>query len=420
MNLPNWLLQVAGWATPKRRQRISLVRSAERFEPKTMLSAFIVDSPLDQPDANPGDGIAETAAGTTTLRAAIQEANAARGLDSIVLPPGLFELSLQGLTDHTAESGDLEISDDLVISGAGLDDTFIDASQIDSAFHIQDGVSLTLQQLTLQVSADSGAGITNDGGSLTLDDADIDEVPPSFPAKDYSDLTTNSRHADLLVGLYQPVVERDEPLEPIFAPPPIFVSIVNKTKPDATIAIGTERTPGLAAANNNPDLQPTPRGMPAEQINKPVRIADQNPETPGEKTQKRRRDVVNSLFQDQPDAKQQTVKPVAGEQPADSDSKTGSEAEPRRLRETFPMLLPMSEDGSLRVVPDDAAIDRPLPPPLPEPAQLKEVTSNTRRAAAAQSTPAQALMAGVLLTMVGPRAFRRAVRRITGWKNLVV
>lgn len=418
MNLPNWLLRVAGWATPKRRRRTSLLSFAERFEPKAMLSAFIVDSPLDQPDANPGDGIAATASGETTLRAAIQEANAAPGTDTIVLPPGLIELSLQGPTDHSAASGDLEITDDLLISGAGLDETSIDASQIDSAFHIQGGVSLTLQQLTLQVSAGSGTGIVNDGGSLTMDDADIDEVPPAFPARDYSDLTTNSRHADLLVGLYQPVVERDEPLEPIFAPPPIFVIIVNATKPDATIAIGTERPPGWSTARQNPDLQPTPRGMPAEQMTEPVRIADQNPETPGEKTQQRRRDVVNSLFQDKPDAKQQTVKPVAGEQPEDSEVK--SEAEPRRLRETFPMLLPMNDDGSLQVVPDDAAVDRPLPPPLPEPTQIKEAANSTRRAAASQSAPTQALMAGVLLTMVGPRAFRRAVRRITGWKNLVV
>ncbi len=418
MNLPNWLLRVAGWATPKRRRRTSLLSFAERFEPKAMLSAFIVDSPLDQPDANPGDGIAATASGETTLRAAIQEANAAPGTDTIVLPPGLIELSLQGPTDHSAASGDLEITDDLLISGAGLDETSIDASQIDSAFHIQNGVTLTLQQLTLQVSADNGTGIVNDGGSLTLDDADVDEVPQSFPAKDYSDLTTNSRHADLLVGLFQPVVERDEPLQPIFAPPPIFVSIANTTKPDATIAIGTERTPGWAGANNDPDLQPTPRGIPAEQHNRSIRIADQNPETPGENTQQRRRDVVNSLFQDKPDAKQQTVKPVAGEQPEDSEVK--SESEPRRLREAFPMLLPMNDDGSLQVVPEDGAVDRPLPPPLPEPTQIKEAANSTRRAAAAQSAPTQALMAGVLLTMVGPRAFRRAVRRITGWKNLVV
>ena len=416
MNLPNWLLRVAGWATPKRRRRKSLVQSAERFEPKAMLSAFIVDSPLDQPDANPGDGIAATSSGETTLRAAIQEANAAPGQDTILLPPGLIELSLAGPTDHSAASGDLEITDDLVISGAGLDETFIDASQIDSAFHIQDGVSLTLEQLTLLVAADSETGIVNDGGSLTLDDADIDEAPPAFPARDYSDLTTNSRHADLLVGLYQPVAERDEPLDPIFAPPPIFVSIVNASKPDATIGIGTERTPGWSTADENPGLQPTPRVVPAEQLGNPIRIADQNSEVSGEKTQQRRRDVVNSLFQDRPDANPQTVKPVAGEEPAESNSDT--EAEPRRLREAFPMLLPMNENGSLQVVPEDSAVDRPLPPPLPEPAQFKEANGHTRRATG-QSAPGQALMAGVLLSMVGPRAFRRAVRRFTDWKNVI-
>ena len=204
----------------------------------------------------------------------------------------------------------------------------------------------------------------------------------------------------------------------MFAPPPIFVSIVNATKPDATIGIGSERSHGWITTETRPQLRPTPDEVPAEGSNSPIRIADQDSETQGEKTQQRRRDVVNSLFQDQPNTKQQTVTPVAGEQPAESGSKT--EAEPRRLRETFPMLLPMNEDGSLQVVPDDAATDRPLPPPLPEPAQLKEAASKTRRAPAGQSTPAQALMASVLLTMVGPRAFRRAVRRITGWKNLVV
>lgn len=380
-----------------------------------MLSAFVVDSPLDQPDANPGDGIAETASGETTLRAAIQEANATPGSDTIVLPRGLIELSLQSLTDHTAASGDLEITDDLVISGAGREESIIDASQIDSAFHIQDGVSLTLENLTLQVSTENETAIVNDGGTLTLDDADVDEVPEAFPAKDYSDLTTNTRHADLLVGLFQPVVQRDEPLDAIFAPPPIFVSVVHASKPDATIAIGTERSSGWITARQNPDLKPTPDTTPQERFDSPIRVADQTPELPGETTKQRRRDVVNSLFQERPDTEQQNVKPVAGEQPAEGKSET----EPRRLKEAFPMLLPMNEDGELRVVPENPEVDGPVSPPLPEPALLKEAASNNRRAVE-HSAPAQALMAGMLLTMVGPRAFRRAVRRITGWKNLVV
>jgi hypothetical protein len=415
MNLPNWLLRVAGWATPKRRRRTSLVKSAERFEAKAMLSAFIVDSPLDLPDANPGDGIAATASGETTLRAAVQEANATAGPDTITVPGGLIELSLQGPADHTAASGDLEIGDDLVISGAGLDETIIDASQIDTVFHVESGVSLTLDHLTLQVSTGNETAIVNDGGTLTLDEADIDEVPAAFPAKDYSDLTTNTRHADLLVGLFQPVVERDEPLHAIFAPPPIFVSVVHASKPDATIAIGTERSQGWNTAHQNPDLKPTPKTAPQEQLDSPIRVADQNPELPGETTKQRRRDVVNSLFQERPDNEQQNVKAVGGEQPVEGKS----EGEPRRLKEAFPMLLPMDEDGELHVVPEDSAVDGPVPPPLPEPALLKEAASNNRRAVE-HSAPAQALMAAVLLTMVRPGALRRAVRRITGWKNLVV
>ena len=420
MHLPNWLLRVAGWVTPQRRRRTSLLMSVERFEPKALLSAFVVDSPLDQPDANVGDGLAETASGETTLRAAVQEANATPGPDTIVLPPGFFDLLLPGSADHSAASGDLEITDDLTIIGAGQEATFIDASQIDSAFHIQTGVALTFDDLTLQVPSDSETGIVNDGGTLTLDDASIDEVPAlSIPAVDRSVVTTNARHADLLVGLYQPVVNRDEPLDAIFAPPPIFVTVVNNTKPDATIAIGTERgvgterSRGWSTTEVDPELKPTPERDPSKRSTTPVRIADQSPEVPGDSTKQRRRAVVNSLFQDGQDSGKKTVKPVAGEK------SEAAEARDRRQRENFPMLLPMDDDGILQVVPDDSAVDRPVPPPLPEPALLKEAAGNAERAAG-QSAPAQALMAGVLLTMVRPGALRRAVQRIAGWKNLVV
>ena len=416
MNLPNWLLRVAGWATPKRRRRTSLVRSAERFEARALLSSFVVDSPLDQPDSNPGDGIATTASGETTLRAAVQEANAAPGPDTIFLPPGYLDLSLFGPSDHSAASGHLEIADELTIVGAGQDKTFIDASQIDSAFHIQAGVALPLDTLTLQIPAESETAIVNNGGTLILEDAKVDGIPTqSFPIVRQSDVTTNGRHADLLVGLYNPVVSRVEPLDPIFAPPPIFVSVLNSTKPDATIAIGTERSRGWITAEGDFELQPTPEGNPSGRPEPTVRIAEQTPEGSGETTSQRRRDVVNSLFQDQAGTKPQTVKPVAGEQPGDVP------AEPRRLHEKFPMLLPMNDDGTLQVAPEGSTpgVPLPLPPPLPEPAELKEAVGHTRRATG-HSTPAQALMAGVLLTMVRPGVFRRAVRRLTGWKNLVV
>jgi CSLREA domain-containing protein len=46
-------------------------------------AVFIVNSTGDEPDVNPGDGFARTSGGQTTLRAAIQEANALAGADLI-------------------------------------------------------------------------------------------------------------------------------------------------------------------------------------------------------------------------------------------------------------------------------------------------------------------------------------------------
>src|SRR5215216_3994782 len=47
------------------------------------LDPFVVNSNTDEPDANLGDGVCATAANQCTLRAAIQEANATPGTDTI-------------------------------------------------------------------------------------------------------------------------------------------------------------------------------------------------------------------------------------------------------------------------------------------------------------------------------------------------
>ena len=49
----------------------------------TMAANFTVNSTADAVDARPGDGACATLAGQCTLRAAIQEANARPGADSI-------------------------------------------------------------------------------------------------------------------------------------------------------------------------------------------------------------------------------------------------------------------------------------------------------------------------------------------------
>src|SRR5438093_12159986 len=86
-------------------------------------ATFTVNDTADAVDAVPGDGSCATAASTCTLRAAIQEANANVGPDTIVVPAGTYLLTIAGQGEDAAATGDLDIRDDLTITGAGADST---------------------------------------------------------------------------------------------------------------------------------------------------------------------------------------------------------------------------------------------------------------------------------------------------------
>ncbi len=136
-------------------------------------ASFTVNSTIDAVDANPGDGSCATSSGDCTLRAAIQEANALPGLDNINLPNGTYQLSLTGAAPDTDAFGDLDITDDLFLSGMIAQTTVIDAQQIDRIFAIPSGVNATLAAITIQNGlAEYGSGISN-MGSLTMIDAII-------------------------------------------------------------------------------------------------------------------------------------------------------------------------------------------------------------------------------------------------------
>jgi CSLREA domain-containing protein len=134
---------------------------------------FTVDSTLDVVDENPGNGDCATASGDCTLRAAIQEANALSGDDTIILPSGIYTLTIQGLSEDNAATGDLDIKDDLIINGAGEENTIINANKVDRALHITGSYSVSLSNLTIKNGhtryTTTGGGINNQGGSLTID-----------------------------------------------------------------------------------------------------------------------------------------------------------------------------------------------------------------------------------------------------------
>jgi len=144
---------------------------------------FTVDTTADAVDINPGDGVCDDGAGNCTLRAAIQEANALGGSDTITLPAGTYTISIPGTGDDTGTMGDLDITRDLTITGAGSGDTIIDGGALDRVIHILSGnvdiSGVTIQNGNLSVLAGGafipgGAGIFIRGTStLTLSDSTI-------------------------------------------------------------------------------------------------------------------------------------------------------------------------------------------------------------------------------------------------------
>jgi len=122
---------------------------------------ILVNSFADAVDANPGDGIAAAADGSVSLRAAIMESNALPGMQTIVLQAGVFSLTRAGADEDFAVTGDLDIRGDLIIRGAGQQQTIIDGRGLDRAFDIFPGASVTVEGVSI-----TNGRVTGDGGGV--------------------------------------------------------------------------------------------------------------------------------------------------------------------------------------------------------------------------------------------------------------
>ncbi|MCB2182612.1 MAG: hypothetical protein KQH63_11330 [Desulfobulbaceae bacterium] len=128
-------------------------------------ATFRVNNRSDLPDMNPGDGICRAEIinpnteraqifFTCTLRAAIMEANAYPGADTITLGRGQYNLDLvnDGLqsSETLGSTGDLDIVDKLTITGKGKGVTTIDATELhDRIFDIHDPSIVMISGMTL-------------------------------------------------------------------------------------------------------------------------------------------------------------------------------------------------------------------------------------------------------------------------------
>lgn len=134
----------------------------------------MVTSTADAVDSTPGDGSCASASNGCTLRAAVQEANALGGADAIDVPAGTYTLAVAGAGEDAAASGDLDVSQDLTVTGASARTVTITAKSgtaqpIDRIFDVIAG-KLTLSRANLADGKASPGGIIRAAGALDLTD----------------------------------------------------------------------------------------------------------------------------------------------------------------------------------------------------------------------------------------------------------
>ncbi|MDA0920601.1 MAG: hypothetical protein O2945_16135 [Planctomycetota bacterium] len=163
-------------------------------------SGLTVNSFLDTVDVNPGERSSADADGNSTLRAAIMEANALPGTDTIVLLPGTYRLTIAGQDENDARTGDLDITESLTIIGAGDGSTIIDAAGLDRAFHIIAGASLDLKGVTI-INGDAtlGGAVLNQG-TFSTENVTISGSSAVLGGAIYNDIVEDELVANITVG----------------------------------------------------------------------------------------------------------------------------------------------------------------------------------------------------------------------------
>jgi len=138
---------------------------------------FVVTSVFDGADVDPGDGLCESAAGTCTLRAALQEANLEPGTNVVLLQAGTYSLGIEETPFTDAETGDLDVQDDLVLQGVGAGDTIVEGDGNDRVFDLTAvaaaTISVEIEGLTIrggETASNGGALRVGAGVTLTLSD----------------------------------------------------------------------------------------------------------------------------------------------------------------------------------------------------------------------------------------------------------
>ncbi len=129
---------------------MSLLRLIATSALLTANAAHAATLVVDRIDDDPGAMGCTSAALDCTLRGAVLFAELSPGPDDIVLPADTFEFTESG--SGGAEAGDIEITTDITIRGAGRSETILTPGSnfiVERAFDVDDGGQLTLEDLSI-------------------------------------------------------------------------------------------------------------------------------------------------------------------------------------------------------------------------------------------------------------------------------
>lgn len=198
MNILATILRVTGHVTEQLRRPVAQLAGIVAIAIAALVlgywtdtasaAVFAVNSTSDAVDSSPGNGVCRTSTGVCTLRAAIQEANATAGADSIQVPPGVYTITRAPSGSNTITTGDFDITRPLTITGAGAGATIIDGGlppagspperiALDRLFEIHPTAGdVTLRALTMAEGWDEkegGAVYNRSRGTVRLESVSV-------------------------------------------------------------------------------------------------------------------------------------------------------------------------------------------------------------------------------------------------------
>lgn len=119
-----------------------------------------------------------------SLREAIKAANddlafggcpSGNGDDQITVPAGTYTLAIPGTGEDNDATGDLDVLQNVTITGAGAGVTIIDGGGLDRVFDVTSGITASISDLTLRngVATGDAGGALFSGATLTMSNVEV-------------------------------------------------------------------------------------------------------------------------------------------------------------------------------------------------------------------------------------------------------